>query len=68
MKAIRISAKTMDEARAAAFKLGKPGLTIVQMAHDDGCPAIRTHRDADCRPPCRPEFWLVRPFADARDN
>lgn len=42
-------------------ELARPGVVIVQYAHDDGCPAIASQRDADCRPPCRPDAYLVRP-------
>lgn len=38
------------------------GLGILQLLHDDNCPAIRTQRDADCAPPCVPDVYLVEPF------
>lgn len=44
------------------FDLTKPGVMILEYRHDDGCPAIRTQREDDCRPPCRPIVRFVRPF------
>ncbi len=46
----------------------RPGLFILQLCHDDFCPAIKSQRDSDCKPPCSPDVYLVEPFADARDN
>jgi hypothetical protein len=42
-------------------ELARPGVVILQYAHDDTCPAIASQRDADCCPPCRPDAYLVRP-------
>jgi len=36
----------------------RPGLLILEFAHDDRCPAIRTQRDDDCV--CSPDRSLVR--------
>lgn len=68
MKARRLPCHSRDEALTYLKKHFTPGLHILQMCHDDHCPAIKTQRDADCRPPCHPDFYLVSPFADARDN
>ena len=69
MKTTKIPARTYDEAvKLIATRFFKPGLHILQLAHDDFCPAIRSQRDADCRPPCHPDFYLIEPFADVRDN
>lgn len=38
------------------------GLGILQLLHDDFCPAIQTQRDADCCAPCKPDVYLVEPF------
>lgn len=62
MKAIKLRAKTYTEAAQAAAAHFTPGVAILQVCHDDGCPAIRTQRDADCAPPCKPDFFLVKPF------
>lgn len=37
------------------------GLGILQLFHDDDCPAIASQRDADCT--CVPDVFLVEPFA-----
>ena len=37
----------------------RAGLYILQLAHDDGCPAIVSQCDAMCRPPCCPDVYLV---------
>ncbi len=36
------------------------GLGILQLFHDDDCPAIASQLDADCR--CVPDIYLVEPF------
>ena len=68
MKATKIPARTKDEAlRYVARHLHKPGrLLILQMLHDDGCRAMHTQRDRDCSAPCKPDFYLVEPFGEAR--
>ena len=51
------------------LRVCKPGKVVVfQVCHDDGCPAIASQRDADCKPPCSPDVWLVEPFANERAN
>lgn len=68
MKATKIPARTKVEAlRYIAQHLHKPGgLFVLQMLHDDGCRAMATQRDADCSAPCKPDFYLVEPFSEAR--
>lgn len=62
MTAIRLNAKSYSEAVKACAQHLKPGLAILQVCHDDGCPAMTTQRDADCDPKvCKPDFYLVRP-------
>jgi len=39
----------------------KPGVTHIEVKHDDGCPALNTHSLADCT--CNPDFKAKR--ADA---
>jgi hypothetical protein len=68
MKAQKLPCRSQAEAARYFAEHFVPGLHILQIAHDDGCPAMRTQRDADCKPPCKPDFWLISPFADARDN
>lgn len=60
MKATKLDARTSTEAHQQAQRvLTRPGLFVLKTEHDPGCPAIRTQRDADCRPPCRPDFYLI---------
>lgn len=68
MKATRLPVHSHDEALRYLTQHFRSGLFFLQLAHDDDCPAIRTQHDADCRPPCRPDVYLVEPFSDARDN
>lgn len=63
MKATKLNATTHDEAVKALPAHFKPGLFVLQIAHDDGCPAIASKRDTDCKPPCKPDFYLIEPFA-----
>jgi hypothetical protein len=67
----KLRATNVAEARAEVAKIAaqRPGFGIFQIAHDDSCPAIATQCDADCAAPCRPDFYLIEPFADdARNN
>jgi hypothetical protein len=70
MKTTRIKAETIAEARVKVAQIAarKTGFGIFQVAHDDGCPAIASGRDADCCAPCKPWFFLIEPFADGRNN
>lgn len=52
--------KSFDEAHQAIQRIMKPGgRYIFQHFHDDDCPSIRTHRDIDCSPHCRPDSYLM---------
>lgn len=42
-----------------------PGLTIVEVRHDDDCPTLKTRRMDDCR--CKPEM-VVKRRPDVRVN
>jgi len=42
---------------AAAGKL-KPGVVHISVKHDDGCPALKTERLADCT--CDPDFKVMK--------
>ncbi len=57
------SARDLAAAHRAAARLmtrrGLTGLWIVQALHDDGCQAVRSQDDTDCRPPCAPDFVLM---------
>jgi hypothetical protein len=44
MNAIKIVASTYDEAVRKLPAHFKPGLFLLQVAHDDGCPAIASRR------------------------
>jgi len=68
MNAVRINARTRAEAEQWLLNNIRPGLFILQQAHDDFCPSIRTQRDADCRPPCKPDFYLIPLGEDGRQN
>ncbi len=39
----------------------KPGVMILNIRHDDFCPAIRTQRSSDCHPLCKPITVLLQP-------
>ncbi len=39
----------------------KPGVMILNIRHDDFCPAIRTQRSSDCHPLCKPITVLIHP-------
>jgi len=41
------------------------GLGILQWLHDDDCPALKTHQDADCCAPCVPDILLIEPFVES---
>lgn len=64
MKATKLPANPFNPETIAmiARELSRPGLVILQYFHDDYCPALRTQREQDCRPPCHPDVYLVRPF------
>ena len=66
MKRTKLAVTSTAEAYAAAAKMAKPGVAIVEILHDSWCKAQRTQRDADCT--CKPDFYLVQPFAKGRDN
>lgn len=68
MKAIKLPVDSYSAAHIYIMQhLFKPGrLLILQMLHDQGGPAIRSQRDADCRPPCRPDFYAIEPFTETR--
>ena len=52
--------KSFSEAHHAIQRVLKPGgRYIFQYFHDDTCPAVRTHLDADCAPYCRPDVYLL---------
>lgn len=68
MKVTRTAFTSMDEAFRHFTEHPRAGVFVLQMLHDDDCPALTTQRDVDCTPPCRPELYLIEPFADARDN
>lgn len=59
MRALRLPVHDRTAADRYLARHPRPGLFILQMLHDDDCPAIRTKRDADCRAPCCPDFYLI---------
>jgi hypothetical protein len=63
VKATKLPVATYDSAVVyIAQHLFKPGrVLILQVCHDDWCKAIKTHRDRDCSPDCRPDFYAVEP-------
>jgi hypothetical protein len=63
MKAIKLPVATYDSAVVYfAQHLFKPGrVLILQVCHDDWCPAIKSGRDSDCASNCRPDFYAVEP-------
>lgn len=59
---IKLNADSVDQAHAEAARLalsGMVGVWVVQVLHDDHCPAIHSSRDADCVPSCKPDFYLM---------
>ncbi len=69
MKATKLPVTTYDSAVVyVAQHLFKPGrVLILQVAHDDWCPAIKTGCDADCAASCRPDFFAVEPPQGGRN-
>lgn len=59
MKALRISAHSREEAEQWLREHFQSGVFVLQQAHDDFCPSVRSQRDADCKPPCKPDFYLI---------
>ncbi len=45
----------------------KPGLTVMQIQHDDFCRTPDSQRDEDCHPLCSPRIVFIRPFDDQPD-
>lgn len=55
----KIPASTKAEAYRWVYANFSTGMHVVQCFHDDDCWALRTQRDADCSPGCRPDWYLL---------
>lgn len=47
------------EVAQLTLQLGLVGLWMLHQMHDDGCRAMDSEDDTDCRPPCVPNFVLM---------
>jgi hypothetical protein len=55
----KIPARTKAEAYTWVHAHFSVGMHVVQCFHDDDCRALETHRDADCSPTCKPDWYLL---------
>jgi hypothetical protein len=62
MKVTKLPCTTKPAALAWIRERGLTGFGILQLLHDDDCPAIQTQQDADCTAPCIPDIYLLEPF------